>query len=235
MVLGVSPHCLASSAAAHSRHLGDVAVVLTNAQAVFPFVVLLTRGYLGAAMLVGLGGVISMVYHACNLRPGPCFGIDKGSFDSLDFLSAGNLAVVVAFILNDGEGTRGHRAYRAWRLVREPVAVVCVLGFVAASLGAAHRKTMPLLAGAVSVPLLLVFFPRHVARDPALKAHYTRLAWWMVGAALLLVASLSLLHVRGAWFRSTHALWHFNVFTFIGLVGLLVPTQRAVARVARVA
>lgn len=217
--------CYEHAAEARSKLLGDWAVVASNLQAIFPCAVLLLRGHLGPGALVGIGGALSLVYHWCNLRPGPCLGIDKGGFDSLDFFSAGNLALVVAFVLNDGEATRGHPVYRAWRRVRELVAVVSVLLFVAASLASNHRRTMPLLAGGVSVPTLLLFFPRHVAGDPALKRRYTRLAWPMVGAGLLLLASLSLLHIRGRWFRSTHSLWHFNVFTFIGLVGLLVPAR----------
>ena len=109
--------------------------------------------------------------------------------------------------------------------MREWWAVVTIIVFVVVSLHDAHRKTMPVVGGVVSVVTLLAFFPFHIAGDPKLKMWYTDRAVGMGLSLVLLLGSLTLLHVRGKSFKTTHAMWHAAVFTFIGLVALQVPCK----------
>lgn len=227
-VLRVRTHSMPRCGAWSLVAAGNVGLVASNVWFALPAGALLARGYLAEGAFVGVGGAVSLVFHSC-MHGYFCGGLARESLDRLDFLFACNLAVVVAFVLNRGGSTAAAAAdvYRCWLRVREVLGVSIFATLVILSFAENHRTVMPRAGGAIGVAVLLAFFPRHVAGDPALKAHYTRNVWWMLFAAALLLGSLSLLHARGEWFRLTHTLWHTNVAIFMGVVALSVPSARA--------
>jgi hypothetical protein len=205
-----------------ARSVGDHALVLTNLVAIFPVVTLALKRHYASAALVAVAGGVSFVFHMCFKGWG-CATLDRERLDVLDFFFAANLAVVVSFVLNDGTATAGHPAYARWRRWRSLIAVVLLCLLVLLAHGDHHRKVMPVVGAIVGVANLLAHYPVHITWDPALKARCTRLAVVMSFALAMLLASLGLLHTRGAWFRLTHSLWHSVVFSFIGVIGLCVP------------
>lgn len=215
--------CAHVEPSAGSDHLiADMAIILTNLMAIFPAIVLPLKKYFGAAIFVAVGGGVSFVYHMC-FKSLWCAGLDRARMDNLDFFFAANLAVVVAFVLNDGAATPSHPIYTRWRQWRTSIAVVSIVLLLLFALGDHHRTSMPIVGGALGLGTLFAFFIAHVIYDPALKEHYTRRAGGMIFAAVLLIGGFVLRSIKGVSFRVAHPLWHTVIFAFIGIVAVCVP------------